>query len=292
MESWQSTYNQLIKEPPNSIVVMAGPHNGDAIWVTPHLKTLKDHHPETQLIVCCPTNVTDIFSHNPHIDKLIPVVNHKRGDLPKISMAISERSHFTMVVPPICVWPVFHEYNLLRIPDYLSRRGYTIGDIKPQLYISTSEMDDIIAFMAKYRGGPRFMVETFSYSRQTSFNAAKLQQVVDYVMATHREAWFFIPCSIKELSHVPTHPRIVPINQFTVRQSGFLVNFCNYMLSCSSGVSHACSSTLANSHFGWLETVSHKWHSTKPYKISKRKYHIGTEMEGYFHLLQELLTSG
>ncbi len=291
MESWQQAFHQLDNEPEDAVLVTAGPHNGDATWATPHLKMLKEHHKGSRLILACPTTTADIFSHNPHVDRFVFIENQS-GYLQKFSVLASESRRFALVVPPASVWPLENQFNLLRTEQYLARRGYATTGLQPKLYISTIEMDSIIEFMAGYRGGPRFMVETFSNSQQTAFNMDWLNWLVKYITDKWADAWFFVPCSPKELPRVPVHPRVVPLHRFSVRQCGFLVNFCNYMLSCSSGVSHACSSTLARSEIGWLETVNHEWHSTKPYNVAGRKYHVGVDVDEYFRLLHELLTSG
>jgi hypothetical protein len=280
MESW----DQIQDEPQGALLVVAGPHNGDASWATPHFPTLKPLY--QHLVVCCPPSVIDIFHHNPYIDKIVITASK---DLAHLATLAAESKKFGLVFPPVTIWPVEHKYNLLRTKQYLERRKFPVPSITPDLYISTTEIDSIVEFMGKHQGGPRLMVETFNYSRQTAFTLDWLSRVIDYVVSKHPQAWLFIPCSAKESINVPLHPRVVPLHQFTVRQCGFLANFCDYFLSCSSGVSHACSSTLTKPGLKWLETITNDWHSTKPYEIRGRKYHVGDDFDGYFRLLRELL---
>lgn len=289
MENWQHEFYQLSDEPEGTILVVAGPHNGDAAWVTPHLRMLKEHHRGARLVLACPSSVADIFAHNPIIDRFV-FINTTPRSLQKFSVMAAESRKFGIVVPPVSIWPLEHQFNLLRTEQYLTRRGYVTTGLRPELFISALEIDLVIEFMAKYRGGPRFMVESFSYSGQTAFNVKWFKSLVEYIVNKWPNAWFFAPCSSKELPLLPVHPRVIPLHQFTIRQCGFLVNFCDYMLSCSSGVSHACNSTIAKMGIGWLETVNHEWHSTKPYNVAGRKYHVGTDEDGYFRLLRELLT--
>lgn len=289
MESWQQAFHQLDNEPEGTVLVVAGPHNGDATWATPHLRMLREYHKGARLVLACPNGVADIFAHNPLIDRFA-LIENKAGNLQKFSVLASESRKFSIVVPPASIWPLEHQFNMLRTEQYLTRRGYVVTGLRPDLYISTLEMDLAVEFMAKYRGGPRFMVECFSYSSQTAYNMDWFNWTVKYITEKWPDAWFFVPCSAKEQPRVPVHPRVVTLSQFTIRQCGFLVNFCNYMLSCSSGVSHACSSTLAKTQIGWLETVNHEWHSTKPYNLAGRKYHVGVDVDEYFRLLHELLT--
>lgn len=288
MDEWVQVLHRLDDEPDGAVLVIAGPHNGDATWSTPHLKMLKEHNHNNRLIICCPAKTIDIFKHNPNVDRIEPL---NGPHLQRLSASASESKKFSAVIPPTAIWFLENKHNLLRTQQYLLARGYPVGDIRPDLYISTEEIDICTEFMSRYKGGPKFMVETFKYSGQSAFNVEWLNYTVQYVTEKWPKAWFFIPCSAKELDCVPKHPQIVPIQQFTIRQCGFLVNFCDCFLSCSSGVSHACSSRLAKLQLPWLETISHEWHSTRPYNISGRKYHTGANIDSYFMLMHELLTT-
>lgn len=288
MDEWLQTLHRLDDEPNGGILVIAGPHNGDATWSTPHLRMLKEQNNNQRLIICCPAQITDIFKHNPYVDRIEPL---NGPYLQRLSITASELQKFSTVIPPTAIWFIKNKHNLLRTQQYLLARGYPVSDIRPDLYISTEEIDICTEFMSHYKGGPKFMVETFNHSRQSAFNVEWLNYTVQYVTEKWSKAWFFVPCSLKELAYVPKHPQIVPIQQFTIRQCGFLANFCDYFLSCSSGISHACSSKLTKTQLPWLEIISHEWHSTRPYNIDGRKYYIGVDMNSYFTMMYELLTT-
>lgn len=265
------------------VILVVGPHHGDVIWSTAHISSIIEKHQNTDIIVCCYPKIDDVFAHSPKIRKIITC---DKGSLIPLTIRLGESKAFQAVIPPVIIWPIGGPANPLKYSSYLAPRGYKCNNIKPDLYISDDEIDSSIRFISNHKG-PKALIELFSYSKQTAFTMQWFRKASAYLI--DKGFHILVPCSPTEAKLVPKHDKITCLDNFTVRQCGFLVNFCQIMLSVSSGVSHACSSNLAKEQLVWVESINTEHFSTRPYGIPNRVYHVGTEFDDYFKLLKSVI---
>jgi hypothetical protein len=264
--------------PPDTVIMGAGWHNGDAIWTTAYFDVLCQTHQAKMGIITLP-GLVDVFAHHPKVRQLIVCADVFLMNALSLDAAALQR--FPRAIPSVMYFPVRNDYNCARYKTYFTSRGYQIHDIRPDLHYSPTEIDDMARFMAAYAGGPKFLFEIFCYSSQSAFSIEWFNRLTNYLERIFPEAWFFVSCSPKERERLPPRPRVVALDRFTVRQSAYALNFCDGFFTVGSGVGNACSGRAIKQGVMWVENTVIPWHSTMGYDDPRRRYYVGYHWDDY-----------
>jgi hypothetical protein len=289
MAGWRESFKSLYHEPANSIIMATGPHFGDASWATTYFPCLTKAHPGSKIIICCQPRLGDAFAHNPYVRRVI-ITDSTRDAMLTVAKA-AESKRFAATVPMVPAYPLIHAMNIPRYQVYLKKRGYdTPSDLSPDLRYSGEEIDRLVTFMAQYQGGPKLLLEPFCYSGQSAFTLTWYERLAKYLLNKYPTAWLFVSCAPTETNQLPPLPRVITLEQFTIRQSGFILNFCDGFIGVGSGVGNACSGLAIKRNVLWIETTVNAWHSTIPYGRNRRHY-LGKDWDEYFAVVQDELTN-
>lgn len=229
--------------------------NGDCLFVTTIAKQIKEiDYPGCKLTWMIGSNCSHIIENNHFIDEkiIIPIKDindlwFKRNNINDLIQKETVNLNFDKIF----ITDFTKENAKLRFGTTRSTlfRCYnhriTISP-DPQIFLNNEEIENVKIFCDKnliIKGENNILFECSPQSGQSNISFEKAIKIAELVISEKKNVKIILSSNIKF-----THPtkNIIDASVLSIRENAELVNFCNLMVGCSSGLTWLATSNWAN----------------------------------------------
>lgn len=237
----------------NILLVQLG-SNGDCLFVTTIAKQIKEiDYPGCNLTWMIGSNCSHIIEHNHFIDDkiIIPIKDindlwFKRNNINHIIQKETINCNFDkIIITDFTKENAKFRFGTTRSTLFRCYNHRITISPEPQIFLNKKEIENVYNFCNKnliIKGDNNILFECSPQSGQSKLSFEKAIKISELILSKKKDVKIILSSNIK-FSHPDKN--IIDASDLSIRENAELVNFCNLMIGCSSGLTWLATSNWA-----------------------------------------------